>query len=78
VSTVWLDQLTDAALRAKIQGPDDTRGIGGYLGAYAEWRVAPCDKTARTNWFTALEDVTGWLWDVLMGPLTEALAACRT
>jgi len=73
VLPVWSD-LTEDALRERIQGPDEDPELGGYLGAYARWRRDPRDLTTRAAWFAALDGTTHWLWDVLVGPLVAALA----
>jgi CHAT domain-containing protein/tetratricopeptide (TPR) repeat protein len=65
--------LTEDALLERIQGSADGPELGGYLGAYARWRRAPHDLAPRAAWFAALDETARWLWDVLMGPLVEAL-----
>jgi hypothetical protein len=74
VQAVWLDALTDAAVRKQLYEPEDTQALGGYLGAYARWRAAPYNPETRAHWFDTLETTTHWLWDALMGPLIAALA----
>jgi CHAT domain-containing protein/predicted TPR repeat methyltransferase len=75
VSVVWLDDLTEARLREVIFGPADDPALGGYLGAYSEWRRNPRNRAARDGWHAALDRVTRWLWDALMGPLVEHVQA---
>jgi CHAT domain-containing protein/tetratricopeptide (TPR) repeat protein len=75
VSVVWLDGLTEAGLREVIFGPADDPELGGYLGAYSEWRRNPRNRAARDGWHAALDRVTRWLWDALMGPLVEHVQA---
>jgi hypothetical protein len=75
VSVVWLDDLTEARLREVISGPADDPALGGYLGAYNEWRRNPRNQAARDGWHAALDRVTRWLWDALMGPLVEHVQA---
>jgi hypothetical protein len=77
VQAVWLDELTETAVREKMQGPADTPQLGGYLGAYVRWRAEPHDENARAHWFNALKTTTRWLWDGLMGPLVEALGPLK-
>ena len=66
--------LTEETLREQLQGPDSDPELGGYLGTYAAWRRASRDPAARKAWFTALEATTRWLGEVLMEPVTRALA----
>ena len=75
VSVVWLDDLTEARLREVIFGPADDPALGGYLGAYSERRRNPSNRAARDGWHAALDRVTRWLWDALMGPLVEHVQA---
>jgi CHAT domain-containing protein len=65
--------LTEDTLRERILDPTDGPELGGYLGAYARWRSAPNDPATRAAWFAALDETTRWLWEVLVGPLVEAL-----
>ncbi|HNS04209.1 MAG TPA: CHAT domain-containing protein, partial [Anaerolineae bacterium] len=75
VAALWLDDLTEAALRAAIYGPADDPELGGYLGAYARWLDNPRDAAARDAWRAALDASTRWLWDAAMQPVVEHLAA---
>jgi hypothetical protein len=70
--TVWLDALTDAAVRERLQGPEDSEELGGYLGAYARRNAEPFLDN-RTHWYDTVEATTRWLWEALMGPLMEVL-----
>lgn len=73
VQDVWFDELTRGSVRERVQGADETVELGGYLGAYGRWRDEPSNRDTRTHWFDTLETTTRWLWDALMGSLTEAL-----
>ena len=74
VTPIWLPELTEKALRETIQGPDEEKEWGGYLGAYFNWQRSPNDDTAaRDAWFSAMDNTTKWLWDAVMGPLAEGL-----
>jgi tetratricopeptide (TPR) repeat protein len=73
VEPVWLPHLTQQALRDKLQGPEGTKNLAGYLGAYAN-RLAG-DKAAATHWRQALDETTHWLWDSAMGPIVHSLMA---
>ena len=75
VSAVWLDGLTEAALREAIVGPADDPALGGYLGAYDRWRRNPRNDKARAAWHDALDQAAGWLWDAAMQPVAQHLAA---
>ncbi len=68
-----LPQLTEKALRERVQGPDDDPALGGYLGAYLRWRGNPGDAVAREGWFAALEATLTWLGKAVMGPVVAAL-----
>lgn len=78
VETIWLNNLTQDTLREQILGPADERQLGGYLGAYSDWRTNPHNQAARRTWYDTLDRTTAWLWEVLMGPLAEALANTKT
>ncbi len=75
VEVLPLDRLRQAELSERLQGPADVAALGGYLGAYDRWRLRPTDPEARRAWFTALDNMTRWLWDVLMGPVVEHLSS---
>ena len=62
VTHVPLDSLTAAALRERATA---------HLEAYAAYRAAP--EAARARWDASLDEVTGWLWDEVMGPILEHL-----
>jgi CHAT domain-containing protein len=62
VRHVPLPGLTTAALRERVRS---------YLDAYARYRADP--RTARSGWDAALDGVTGWLWDAVMGPVLAAV-----
>lgn len=67
VTKVWLDGLTYKALREKMRGPDDGSQVGGYRAAYESRRNDP------SGWKHTIDDITGWLWQVLMGPVIDRL-----
>jgi hypothetical protein len=76
---VELPQLTEKALRDRVEGPGEE--WGGYLGAYFRWRASlrpgtpkTEQETARQAWFEALESTLRWLGEAVMGPVLEALA----
>jgi len=62
ISPLWLPGLTSAALDDRVRA---------LLEAY--------DKRARepTAWWTALDQMTRWLWDVAIGPLLDAVSSHR-
>ena len=70
---LWLDGLDDKTLRERLQGPDEVKELGGYLGAYIQWRTDSHNGNFRQAWFDTLEATTRWLWQVLMAPLTQKL-----
>jgi tetratricopeptide (TPR) repeat protein len=76
---VELPQLTEKALRDRVEGPGEE--WGGYLGAYFRWRASLRPGTpetereaARQAWFEALESTLRWLGEAVMAPVLEALA----
>jgi CHAT domain-containing protein len=71
---IWLDDLTDEALREQLIGAADDPELGGYLGAYQDWRRNPRDGAARAAWLKAIDETTRWLWDAAMEHVLEALA----
>ena len=83
ITPVWLDSLTDGALREAVLGPADDPGLGGYLGAYDAWRTSVLDKKIPTEilliascaWLITLENTTRWLWQACMEPLVEAFTS---
>ena len=77
---VELPQLTEKALRDRVEGPGEE--WGGYLGAYFRWLASYQEGTPKTEqesarqaWFDALESTLRWLGEAVMGPVLEALAA---
>ena len=74
ITPVWLDALTDEALRERVQRPDDDPELNGYLGAYFSWRNEPHNKDARRAWFAALKETIAWLRATIMEPLQGLLA----
>jgi CHAT domain-containing protein/tetratricopeptide (TPR) repeat protein len=69
ITPLWLKDLTAKALGDRLVGEDEA-GLGGYLGAYMRWKA---DNGDRDAWLTALDETTRWLWDTLMGPLTQTI-----
>ncbi len=68
VTEVWLDDLNEQNLREKIYGSDDA-DAGGYQAAYE------ARHENRETWYQAIDDITRWLWDMLMGPIIAKLNA---
>jgi hypothetical protein len=64
VTSVPADDLTEEALRARVSA---------YRAAYEAFCDHDDDPEALAGWRTALEEVTGWLWTVVMGPVLDAL-----
>jgi tetratricopeptide (TPR) repeat protein len=73
VSPLWLPDLTESALRSQLIGINVDSSDVSYLGAYSNWRQNQHDEQFREVWFNALDNVTRWLWQVLMGSLVEVL-----
>ncbi|OQX05442.1 MAG: hypothetical protein BWK80_52155 [Desulfobacteraceae bacterium IS3] len=73
VTPVWLPELTEKALNETLFGTEKDE-LGGYLGAYFNWRDSPKDDTfARDSWFAALDNTARWLWDAAMGPIVAEM-----
>jgi CHAT domain len=58
VTHVPLDDLTAEALREKADA---------HLGRYSRYRASP--EAAYPEWDAWLDEVTGWAWDAVMGPV---------
>lgn len=74
VTSLWLPNLTESALRSQLVGTDAESTASSYLGAYSNWRQNQQDEHSREVWFNALDNTTRWLWRVLIGSLVETLA----
>jgi hypothetical protein len=64
VAHVPLDSLTANTLRERVEA---------HLRAYTDYRADPTGR--RAVWHTALDEMTGWLWPHVVGPVIERLAA---
>jgi CHAT domain-containing protein len=62
VERIPLGELTDDQLQVRV---------AAYLAAYAEYQKDR--KASRASWYAALDDLTSWLWDAVMGPVLAAL-----
>lgn len=67
VAHVPLDQLTDDELQTRATA---------YFDAYAEYQSN--QKALRARWYAALDDLTIWLWDAVMGPVLASLPPATT
>jgi CHAT domain-containing protein len=67
ISPIWLDSLTESALRALLVGPGDE--LSGWFGAYNS------QNSDRQTWHETIDQVTHQLWDELMGPVVTHLEA---
>jgi CHAT domain-containing protein len=73
---VWLPDLNEQAIQRYIPGAGKSLIGTDYLRTYRNSHQAHQeDEYSRETWFNALEEITQWLWQVLMGPLLEKLAA---
>jgi CHAT domain-containing protein len=72
VHPVWCD-LTAGALFDLLTGSGGTSTISGYLGSYLRWQRSPRHVQLARAWLATQQNIGQWLWDKLMGPLTEAL-----
>ena len=72
IMPVWLDDLTENALREKVQGADGGKEWGGYMKAYFN------QNKDRDAWFKAVDEIGSWLWDVCMGAVIKSLHADQT
>jgi CHAT domain-containing protein len=75
VESVDLPELTLDAVHERV---------GGHLDAYARFgavavrspRAGDAFAAARAAWWRSLDDVTGWLWPTVMGPVLQRLGDC--
>jgi len=67
VAQVPLEELTAQTLHAKVTGH-----LEQYARYRLEYRNAP--QTAYPQWSAALDEVTAWLWDAVMGPVLDHTA----
>jgi CHAT domain/Tetratricopeptide repeat len=65
VNVIWLPDLTDGTVRAEVIG---------FLKIYAAKSRSTSQGGISGEKAKALDHVTRWLWDVLMGPLLERVA----
>jgi CHAT domain-containing protein len=80
ITSLWLDNLTDAALSYMVWGwYDDVRlrRYLSYIGSYEHWRREPKDHEARNAWLIIMEQITRWLWGVLMESLVKFLVSTQ-
>ena len=77
VVPLWLPELTELGLRSQLVGTDTASADRSYLGAYSHWRQNQQNEQSRETWFGALDNITRWLWQVLMEPVVKALSAER-
>jgi len=68
---LWLDDFKDADLQALLRGPAGQAQLGGWLGAYSNWR------TNMKAWLDCIEATGQVLWARLMAPVAERLAAVQ-
>jgi len=73
---VPLDSLDEADLLRLLQGRADDTGLGGWMGAYFNFRVEST-KTATEHWLEVIEKSTSKLWTMLMGPVHEKLMGLK-
>lgn len=73
VSAVWLPGITSKRLRERMLGPEEDPALGGYLGAYDEWRTNRCDKASGYEWQATLYDMVRWLGRSIISPVVESL-----
>jgi CHAT domain-containing protein len=64
VAHVTLDEMTAAELRERVTS---------HFAVYADYRA---DRSRRPQWDRSLDEITGWLWSVAMGPVLAELAGC--
>ena len=64
VTPVAADGLTDEALRERVTA---------YLRAYEDFAGRQDDDAAVEAWRAAIDEVTGWLWTVVMGAVVDEL-----
>jgi len=77
IKPVWLDSLTDGAIREWLRGPADDPTAGGWLNVYRIW-VIEGTQQAQQAWLAAMDDITHQLWVHVMQPLAQALHQVKT
>ncbi|TVQ20809.1 MAG: CHAT domain-containing protein [Leptolyngbya sp. DLM2.Bin15] len=71
LDVLWLDNLTEEALRAILYGPANDPEISRYLGAYQDFRND--SKANYSAWCQEIDTTTHQLWNALMGPLIQKI-----
>jgi CHAT domain-containing protein/tetratricopeptide (TPR) repeat protein len=71
---VPLPALSRKAVREILQGDDDDRLLGGYLGKYLSWRREPADYRSFQRWLQVLDETTSRLWKAIAEPLEPLFA----
>jgi CHAT domain-containing protein len=71
-----LDSLDEADLLKLLQGRTDDTKLGGWMGAYFNFRVERT-KTAAVHWLDVIEKSTSKLWTMLMGPVHKKLMGLK-
>lgn len=61
--------MTRDALMQRLAESADGNALKGYMREYFRWRESSCGEVANSSWPAALEAVTQWLWDALIGLL---------
>jgi CHAT domain-containing protein len=69
---IEIDGFTTADLFAVLQGPADDATLGGWLGAYLNYRLSP-NRFFRSAWLRTIEAAGQELWEVFLGPVHERL-----
>jgi CHAT domain-containing protein/tetratricopeptide (TPR) repeat protein len=69
---VMLDSLTEVDVLELLRGPVDVTGLGGWMGAYVAF-LSDGRKAAVAQWLDMIEESTGKLWTLLMGPVHKKL-----
>jgi CHAT domain-containing protein len=83
ITPAWLQALTEPGLEDTVLGIRRELEPGSYLGDYRRWRVAHASDIqhdadseqlyASKAWRSTLDNITSWLWNVLVGPVTRVL-----
>ena len=75
IEACWLPDLTDTVVRERLRGPDGSKSLAGYLGAYAMWQAADdvASEGAADTWASMLDDLLRWCWTAAIGPVLDAL-----
>lgn len=79
ISVLWLDKINESLLHEKVIG-DRNIDNASYLKMYIQWFSSVLNNmsieeqsTIHLAWCNSMDNLTKWLWDMIMGPLISWL-----